>query len=143
MPLCAAFISIRRNGVIVDSPGRARLTPRFCREGKFIQLGARFTPSRIVTIHQRHEATIVTRDDQVHHLVHDYVLEKILGFLDQLRVQSDAARPMVATAPLCLHPLEMIRVDRHIEPALPLLDQGGHVVVQERLVPLMDHRALL
>ena len=57
------------------------------------------------------EPLAVRRLDQVNHLMHDDVLDEVLRFLDQLGVQADMSRSVVAASPLGLHPLEEIADD--------------------------------
>ena len=50
------------------------------------------------------ELLAMGRRDQMEHLVHHDVFEQVLRLLDQLGVQPDVSRPVIAASPLGLHP---------------------------------------
>ncbi len=85
------------------------------------------------------ETVAVSGCEQVSHLVDDNVLDEVHGFFDQFSVETDVALPGVAAAPLGFHTLEKIPGDVHPQLRLSFLDQHGHHVVKEVLVPVMHY----
>ena len=51
------------------------------------------------------EAIIVGRLYEVHHFMDDHILQQVLGFLYELRIEPDVSSPMIAASPLCFHSL--------------------------------------
>jgi hypothetical protein len=57
----------------------------------------------------------VRRFEQVHHLVRDDVVEKVLRFLRELRLQADGASTVIAAVPLRRHPLQEVSSHPHAQ----------------------------
>lgn len=79
----------------------------------------------------RNEPLIMSRLQQVRHLMDDDVLKKILGLLHEFRIQPDVSRPVIAAAPLGLHSLQEVSSHFHIELSLPFLDERRDGLVKE------------
>ena len=69
----------------------------------------------ICAIHQREEAGVVGRLDQVNHFVDHEILETGARLLRELGVEADAARPGITAAPSGLLPLDEEAFNAHTE----------------------------
>jgi hypothetical protein len=87
------------------SEKKQSLVPHFGCQGQLVEFGAGFAPSRIVFLKDGDEAIAVRGLDQVSHLVHDYVFEKVFGFLKAITFvaalrHNKMAAPMVLDGPI-------------------------------------------
>ena len=85
--------------------------PRLGCQWQFIKLSASFTPRRIVLAENLDKSLAVCRLDEMNHFMDDLILQQVLGFRHELRVQPDMRSGMIAASPFCLHPLEEISFD--------------------------------
>ena len=76
------------------------------------------------SVHQRHEAGVVGRLQQVNQFVNNNVFEALRWFLGQLGVEANRACLVVATSPFGLHPLHEEPLGPHIQQRLPSREHG-------------------
>ena len=81
------------------------LLPNLCRQRQFIKLGARLSPTGVVLIKDCDEVITVCGLNQMGHFMHDDVLQQILRFFHQFRIDADVSLCVIATTPLGFHPL--------------------------------------
>ena len=77
------------------------------------------------------EAIIVGRLHDVHHFMDNHILQQVPGLLYELRIEPNVSSPMIAAAPLGLHPLQEVTRDDYFELWLPLPNEPGHHVVKK------------
>jgi hypothetical protein len=85
------------------------------------------------------EAITMRGLNEMDHLMNDHVFEQVLRLSHELRIEADVSCPMVAAPPLRLHPLKEIPSHFNVQPWLPFLDERGHDVMQECLMPVVHH----
>lgn len=71
--------------------------------GDLVEFCAGIAPGGIVLGHQREEALVVGRFEEVDHLMDDHIFEQIFGLLYRFGVQTDVARLVVAASPVRFH----------------------------------------
>ena len=82
--------------------------------------------------HERMEARVVARLEQMAQLVDDHVLEALHRVERKARVDADAPRRRLARAPAALHVAIRELSRTHAHHRLPLLEQQGHGRLDER-----------
>ena len=96
--------------------------PNLRPQGQLVQFLAGFAPRWVVLGKQGHKPFAVGGLEQVEHLVHDHVLQKVFRLLHELGVEADVPRPVIAASPLRLHALEEVAGNTNAElRLLPLL----------------------
>lgn len=64
-------------------------------------------------VKDRNKSLAVRGVNQMDHFVHDDVLDQVLGFFGELRIQPDGAGFRIAAAPFGFHALEKIAAYRN------------------------------
>ena len=96
-------------------------------------------PLRHRAVHQRHEAGVVRRLNQMNHLVDHEVLETPARLLRKIGVEADSAGLWVAAAPPGLHPLHEEPLHAHTQQLLPSREQWRHGFFQLLAIPRFNH----
>lgn len=110
------------------------------RERRCIEFVTEMPPVGKVVLNQRAEPFTMMTLKQVNHLVHDDVLEALLGPLGEFGIQADGAGSRVAAPPLGLHLLHKESFHCDFEPRLPRFDQPWNSGLQQLAVPAREDR---
>src|SRR6266446_1052583 len=82
--------------------------PRFRPQRQLVQVCPGLAPCRVVLAKQHEELLAVSGRCQMNHFVDDHILAQVLRFFHEFGIQANVLRPVIATGPFCLHPLEEI-----------------------------------
>lgn len=97
--------------------------PLLMTDGQLIELLPAHAPLLHDSIHQRDEAGVVCRLQEVNHLVDDDVFEALGWLFCEIGVEADAVCIGVAAPPFRLHPLHKDALHLHTHYRLPLRQQ--------------------
>ena len=113
--------------------------PRLGSQRQFVQLSARFPPGRVMFTQDSKKTFAVLRVDEMDHFVDSDIFQQILRFGNQLRVEPDMSRSVIATSPLGFHSLEEVLFDADLQFWLPFADKFRDDLMQKGLMPFMHH----